>query len=99
MRQANVVVLCFLLVVAATPAAAVPKGPNGETCSESATGVSHDIKGKTYKCDKCVYTKCDTSGGTISNCQKVTHWSNCVEAARRNPGGVLRAPGGTLMRR
>jgi hypothetical protein len=26
----------------------------------------------------------------VSNCQKVTHWSNCVEAA--NSGGATMAP-------
>jgi len=69
-------------------AAAEPKGPNGEKCDSSETGVKHDIKGQTYTCDKCVYTKCDTSGGQISNCQTVTHYSNCV-AAMVKPGGSV----------
>jgi len=77
----------------ALPAKAEPKGPNGEKCSSSETGVKHDIKGVTYTCDKCVYSKCDTSGGQISNCQQVTYWSNCVAASVSTPFGPARAGG------
>jgi hypothetical protein len=81
------VLLCSLLVVAASvPAAAEPKGPNGETCSESKTGVQHEIKGKMYSCDSCTYSKCDTSGSTVSNCTKTTYYSNCVAAAGMSSG-------------
>jgi len=75
-------------------AAAEPKGANGETCSSSQTGVKHDIKGKTYTCDKCVYNKCDSSGKEIK-CTTVTHWSNCT-AAIVKPGGRVLAPVGPL---
>jgi len=80
---------CALALVVsglALHAGAEPKGPNGEKCDSSETGVKHDIKGKTYTCDTCVINKCDTSGGQISNCQKTTYYSNCV-AAIVKPGG------------
>jgi len=74
-------------------AGAEPKGPNGEKCDSSQTGVKHDIKGVSYTCDMCVFTKCDTSGGQVSNCQKVTHYSNCVAASISTPYGPARAGG------
>lgn len=57
----------------ASPAGAEPKGPNSEKCDSTETGVKHEIKGVQYTCDKCVFTKCDSGGGQINNCQKVTH--------------------------
>lgn len=84
----------FLLVCCATvlfsqQAIAVPKGKNGETCNVSSdTNVSHKIGDKNYKCDKCVYTQCTTSGAQISNCAEVTHWSNCEEQALRVVPGI-----------
>lgn len=77
----------------ALPAAAEPKGPNGEKCDSSQTGVKHDIKGVSYTCDMCTFTKCDASGGQISNCQKVTHYSNCVAASISTPYGPARTGG------
>ena len=87
-------VLGLAVLSVAFHAAAVPKGANGETCSSSETGVKHDIKGKTYTCDKCVYNKCDGSGKEIK-CTKVTHWSNCVASVVK-PGGRVMAPVGSL---
>jgi hypothetical protein len=100
MRRITALLLCApLLLVAVAVAWAEPKGANGETCTSSATGVSHVINGKTYTCDKCVYSKCDTSGGSISNCQTVTHWSNCTAAARTNPRvPIERAPNSGILR-
>ncbi len=94
MRKLTILLLCTPLFLAgvALHAAAEPKGPNGEKCDSSATGVTHQIQGKDYTCDKCVYLKCDTSGGQISNCTKTTYWSNCVAALSRPPGVTL--PGG-----
>lgn len=100
MHSLNVFLLCSaLILVLATvePASAVPAGPNGETCSSSATGVKRTIQGKEYTCDKCVFTKCDTSGGEISNCRTVTHYSNCAAALVKPPlGGILKAPLGGM---
>ena len=84
---------CALILAAIGSAVAEPKGPNGEKCDSSETGVKHTINGKEYTCDKCVYLKCDTSGGSISNCQRVTNWSNCEAAL----GGATIRPGGGLM--
>lgn len=80
------------MVLFISPALAEPKGKNGESCNvSSSTDVSHKIGDKNYKCDKCVYSKCSTSGTQISNCQTVTHWSNCTEQASRViPGTKLR---------
>ncbi|HTN71142.1 MAG TPA: hypothetical protein VMO00_08630 [Methylomirabilota bacterium] len=85
-------VMGLVLWGVALPASAEPKGPNGEKCDSSETGVKHDIKGQSYTCDKCVYTKCDSSGKQISNCQTVTHWSNCV-ASIVTPGGKAAVTG------
>jgi len=69
-------------------AVAEPKGPNGQKCDSSETNVKHTINGKQYTCDRCVYTTCDSSGSTISNCRTVTNWTNCVAAADSSaPGG------------
>ena len=70
-----------LILAAALSASADIKGPNGEKCDSTETNVKHDIKGKQYTCDKCIFSKCDASGKTISNCRVVTHWPNCVEAS------------------
>jgi hypothetical protein len=68
-------ICCAPFLALSGPGAAEPKGANGETCDSSETNVKHEIKGTQYVCDKCVYSKCDTTGGQISNCQVVTHWS------------------------
>jgi hypothetical protein len=82
MRIFRVCFVCgFLVLVGALSASADIKGPNGEKCNSTEPNVKHDIKGKHYTCDKCVFSKCDTSGKAISNCQIVTHWVNCVEAS------------------
>jgi hypothetical protein len=93
MRIANgIIVACAAALLLCSHADAEPKGKNGEACNiESKTGVSHTIAGKAYKCDKCVYSKCDASGGTVSNCQNITYWSNCVAAAGARTGD-LRTP-------
>jgi hypothetical protein len=87
MRVLNGLLLCSLLFAAPLPALAEQKGPNGEKCESSATNVKHDISGKHYTCDKCVFLKCAVSGDRIdlSKCQQVTHWSNCVEVAATPP--------------
>jgi hypothetical protein len=87
---------CCLYLLFSQSAGAVPKGKNGEACNvSSATNVDHKIGDKNYKCDKCVYTKCSTSGGEVSNCQQITHWSNCVEqASSTTPGGNVGVSGG-----
>ncbi|MGH6736495.1 MAG: hypothetical protein ACRECX_10515 [Methyloceanibacter sp.] len=98
--QIGVLAMWLATVTLASSALAVPAGPNGETCSSSATGVKRTIQGKEYSCDKCVFTKCDTSGGEISNCRTVTHYSNCVAALVKPPlGGILKAPSGVLKRK
>jgi len=91
MRALKALLICGTLVLAvALPAAAEPKGSGGQTCDESATGVSHKINGKNYTCDKCVYSQCDTSGGSISNCKRVTEYTNCVAAAGSSGVGPAR---------
>jgi hypothetical protein len=95
MRIANVLLIaCSLVLLLSQPALAVPKGKNGESCNISSdTNVDHTINGKNYKCDKCVYSVCSTSG-SISNCQNVTHWSNCEEVASNTGGGGKASVGG-----
>ena len=91
MRALKALLICGTLVLAvALPAAAEPKGSGGQTCDESATGVSHKINGKNYTCDKCVYSQCDSSGGSISNCKRVTEYTNCVAAAGSSGVGPAR---------
>jgi hypothetical protein len=83
------VAISLAALMLSNPAGAEPKGKNGEACNvESKTNVDHTINGKKYKCDKCVYSKCDTGGGTVSNCQNITYWSNCVEAASFGAGNA-----------
>jgi hypothetical protein len=97
MRALKALPICWALVLALSgPVAAEPKGANGETCDSSETNVKHEIKGKPYTCDKCVYSKCDASGGQISNCQIVTHWSNCVAAAGSSGAGDKATTNGEL---
>jgi hypothetical protein len=89
---------CLVLMVGISASAvAEPKGPNGEKCTSSETGVKHDIKGKHYTCDKCVVSSCSTSGGQISNCTSTTYWSNCVAAAFTRPTGPVRAGNSGVM--
>lgn len=85
--SALLVLLLSAAIVASTamPASAEPKGANGETCTSSKTGVKRTIQGKAYVCDSCTYSKCDTIGGSISNCRLVTHYSNCSEASAARP--------------
>jgi len=90
-------VCCLLMLGLSAPAAAEPKGPSGQKCDSSETGVKHDIKGKHYTCDKCVVSSCGTSGGQISNCTKTTYWSNCTEAAATRPMDGIRAPTSGVM--
>jgi len=86
MRRLNALLVCCPLVFAvALPAAALPRGPNGETCASSETNVRHEIRGQSYSCDRCEYLKCNTSGTHIDNCQRVTHFSNCVAAQATRP--------------
>ena len=83
-------VFCFALL---TSAVAEPKGPNGEKCNSSDTGVKHTINGKNYTCDKCVVLKCSGSGSQINNCTSTTYWTNCSPAAARTrPGGEIIKP-------
>jgi hypothetical protein len=52
-----------------------------DKCESTEHGVSHEIKGKKYVCDKCVVLACDTSGSKIGQCTKTTKYTNCVEPA------------------
>lgn len=53
---------CLLILAGVVPAAAEIKGPNGEKCATTATGVEHSKDGVGYLCDKCTVLKCDASG-------------------------------------
>jgi hypothetical protein len=91
MRNLRVLCLCCPLMLAMTlTATAEIKGTGGQTCETSESNVKHTIAGKNYTCDKCVYSTCDSAGGTLTNCKRVTEWSNCVAAAGGNTGGVDR---------
>jgi hypothetical protein len=87
MRALKPLLLCFSLALAVPALAAPNTSSGGQKCEESSSNVKHNIKGKDYNCDKCVYSQCDSSGGSISNCKRVTEWSNCVEAAGSGAGG------------
>jgi hypothetical protein len=50
-----------------------------DKCESTEKGVSHEISGKKYICDKCIVLACDTSGSTIGKCTRTTKWTNCVE--------------------
>jgi len=75
----SILIISALIAVPVGSAFADIKGPNGEKCDSSSSGVKHDIKDKHYTCDKCTFSKCDASGNKIDKCQVVTHWANCVE--------------------
>jgi hypothetical protein len=97
MLKLRTLLCCFaLMLVWTAQTTAEPKGPNGEKCDSSESGVKHDIKGKTYTCDKCVVLKCNAGGGQISNCTSTTYWSNCVAAIVRPGRPVLRLPSGQM---
>lgn len=88
MHISNVLALCALFVLAtAIPAAADVKGPKGEKCESTESNVKHDISGKHYTCDKCIYMGCKDPGaaGTKLQCGKVTYWANCVEDQPAKP--------------
>ena len=82
----NCVFCCALL----SYAVAEPRGPNGEACNSSETGVKHTINGKTYTCDKCVVLKCSSSGSQLSNCTSTTYYTNCSAALRGRPGEMIK---------
>ncbi len=50
-----------------------------DKCESTEKGVSHEINGKKYVCDKCVVLACDTKGPTIGKCTRTTKYTNCVE--------------------
>jgi hypothetical protein len=50
-----------------------------DKCESTEKGVSHEINGKKYVCDKCVVLACDTSGPNIGKCTRTTKYTNCVE--------------------
>lgn len=50
-----------------------------DKCESTEHGVSHEISGKKYVCDKCVVLSCDTSGSSIGKCTRTTKYTNCVE--------------------
>lgn len=52
-----------------------------DKCESTEKGISHEINGKKYVCDKCVVLACDTKGPTIGKCTRTTKWTNCVEPA------------------
>jgi hypothetical protein len=52
-----------------------------EKCESTEHGVSHEINGKKYVCDKCVVLACDASGSTIGRCTRTTKYTNCAEPA------------------
>jgi len=68
-------VLFSLTLVCVTTARAEDK------CESTEHGVSHDISGKKYVCDKCVVLACDTSGSAIGKCTRTTKYTNCIEPA------------------
>jgi len=87
MRMIKILLACGLIACICPAFAAPNTSSTGQKCEESASNVKHTIKGKDYNCDKCVYSQCDSSGGSISNCKRVTEWTNCVEAAGSGAGG------------
>lgn len=90
MRALKILLLCYPLVLAgALPATAAPNtSSGGQKCDESDSNVKHNIGGKPYTCDKCVFTTCDSSGGAITNCKRTTEYTNCVAAAGSGGGGA-----------
>src|SRR5689334_22894381 len=81
MRAFHTVLISGLLLAGTFGAAMADiKGPKGEKCESTETKISHKIKDKPYICDKCVYSQCDTSGGKIDKCARVTYYDNCTEA-------------------
>jgi len=87
MRACQALLLCLPLILAGAAQAAPNTSSGGQKCDESDSNVKHDIGGKHYTCDKCVYSQCDV-GSSISNCKRVTEWTNCVAAAGSNSSVV-----------
>jgi len=88
MHAWRIVLLGSSLVFAAVSTAGADiKGPKGEKCESVESNSKHDIKGKPYTCDKCVYLQCDAgrSGTELKNCARVTYWTNCVEVPASPP--------------
>lgn len=74
MKYLKTLLLLFSLSLAGTVIAQA-----ADKCESTEKGVSHEIGGKKYVCDKCVVLACDTSGSTIGKCTRTTKYTNCVE--------------------
>ena len=104
MNRIAILVLSLLVVIPLSGASAKPKRADGGTCESVGTARKDgkDQDGNTVNCkwDTCTYTKCDTSGGKIGKCSKVTEYSNprdCKAAAGTTNGGILQsAPTGAI---
>ena len=68
-----------LLVLFSLSLPAIVTAQAEDKCESTEKGVSHQINGKKYVCDKCVVLACDTSGPNIGKCTRTTKWTNCVE--------------------
>jgi hypothetical protein len=68
-----------LLVLFSLSLAGIATARAEDKCESTEKGVSHEISGKKYVCDKCVVLACDASGSTIGKCTRTTKYTNCVE--------------------
>lgn len=105
-RFASITAALFVIALPVSQAHAAPsKSSTGQACTSSGTksGVSgtEEGTGKKLSCtaDYCTFTKCDTSGSTISGCKQVTEYSNvrdCKPAALTFGGRGSVLPGAVL---
>lgn len=72
-----------LLVLFSLNLAGIMAAQAEDKCESTEKGVSHEINGKKYICDKCVVLACDTSGPNIGKCTRTTKWTNCVEPSKK----------------
>jgi hypothetical protein len=68
-----------LVLLISVSLASVVGARAADKCESTEKGVSHEISGKKYVCDKCVVLACETSGSTIGKCTRTTKYTNCVE--------------------
>ena len=63
--------------------AEVKRGDPGATCTSS----TETVKGEKASCESCTATKCDTTGGQVSNCRKETTKTCTINGRVVTPGG------------
>jgi hypothetical protein len=99
MRNSLAMLGAFLVLIPLSDGNAKPKRPDGGACDTTGTErkTGTDDQGNKLDClwDTCTYTKCNTSGGQISGCEKRTDYSNARDCKAVAKSGIkgTRTPG------